>query len=365
VGSQYQAKIRDRKIFEVRKVSEGYVFLPLVPDLSVETSSGPLDLAPGQVRILDHTEICQTVIRWGIMNWIFSSFENVAIPTLTTKGTDAEWGVFKKSLGISAAAIAVLAGIALLWPKEKAVEVVPPQFTKISTENRATARPTQKSSATNTRRSVTQAFRAQALQSAANGLLKGGMTKLLQQSQFVMGSENSEAARALLKATSQGLVSTAPATGLMKSKSISVASIGGSGLGASGREQVGYGTGDHAAVTGQGKSFFTLDTGASNVEEGLTKDEVGEVIHRHISEIRYCYEAAMVRTADVEGKLTIGFTISGIGAVKTADIRSSTLTDPGLDDCVLRRLSNWKFPQTKGGIDVAVNYPFIFKSLGR
>ena len=50
--------------------------------------------------------------------------------------------------------------------------------------------------------------------------------------------------------------------------------------------------------------------------------------------------------------------------MKSEDVRNSTLTDPGLDDCVLRRLANWKFPETKGGIDVAVNYPFIFKSLG-
>ena len=103
----------------------------------------------------------------------------------------------------------------------------------------------------------------------------------------------------------------------------------------------------------------------SSVDEGLTKDEVGEVIHKHLSEVRYCYESAMIRSPDIEGKLMTDFTINGQGIVKSADVKSSTLPDPRLDDCIIRRLVTWKFPKPRGGVDVAVAYPFIFKSLGR
>ena len=133
---------------------------------------------------------------------------------------------------------------------------------------------------------VTQAFRAQALQSAVDGLLRGGMTKLLSDSQFVSGIGNSEAARRLLKADSQALVSTAPIVGMLTTRSVKVASVGREWHGYDGSGEVGYSSGDHTAVSGQGKSFLSLDTGGSSVEEGLTKDEVGEVIHRHLSEIR-------------------------------------------------------------------------------
>ncbi len=51
--------------------------------------------------------------------------------------------------------------------------------------------------------------------------------------------------------------------------------------------------------------------------------------------------------------------------VKVSEVKTSTLPDPRLDDCILRRLNTWKFPNPKGGIDVAVTYPFIFKTLGR
>jgi TonB family protein len=73
----------------------------------------------------------------------------------------------------------------------------------------------------------------------------------------------------------------------------------------------------------------------------------------------------MIRTPDLEGKLVVAFTIGRAGSVKTSAVSSSTLPDTRLNDCILSRLANWKFPQPKGGIDVAVTYPFLFKTLGK
>ncbi len=111
--------------------------------------------------------------------------------------------------------------------------------------------------------------------------------------------------------------------------------------------------------------WVNLDTLAANVQEGLSKDEVGEVIHKHMKEVRYCYETAMMRVPDLEGKLVVAFTIGRAGSVKTSAVSSSTLPDSRLNDCILGRLAGWKFPQPKGGIDVAVTYPFLFKTLGK
>ena len=73
----------------------------------------------------------------------------------------------------------------------------------------------------------------------------------------------------------------------------------------------------------------------------------------------------MIRSPDVEGKLVVQFTIGNLGSVRSTGVRSSSVPDRRLDDCVLDRLARWKFPQPKGGIEVAVTYPFIFKSLGK
>jgi outer membrane biosynthesis protein TonB len=56
--------------------------------------------------------------------------------------------------------------------------------------------------------------------------------------------------------------------------------------------------------------------------------------------------------------------IGSNGMVKTTAVKQSTLPDPKLDDCILRRLAKWPFPQPKGGVEVSVSYPFIFKNLG-
>ena len=85
------------------------------------------------------------------------------------------------------------------------------------------------------------------------------------------------------------------------------------------------GTGGQAVVSGQGKAFVSLRLEDAKVEEGLTKDEVGEVIHRHAAEIRYCYEAAMLRRPDLEGKLAIAFTINGQGTVLTSRFLQSSM----------------------------------------
>ncbi|MBI3535909.1 MAG: AgmX/PglI C-terminal domain-containing protein [Deltaproteobacteria bacterium] len=198
-----------------------------------------------------------------------------------------------------------------------------------------------------------------------SNLLKGGMTKLLAQSDLVMGRNHANASKNFFNSNLDSLKAFAPSTGDRNYKQVQVASLGGEGFGDGGGHGVGYLKGKYAQVSGHGKSFVTIDSGASDIEEGLTKDEVGEVIHKHLSEIRYCYESAMMKTPDLEGKLVIHFQIGGAGGVKTAAVKTSTLPDPRLDDCVLRRLVTWKFPTPKGGIDVAVSYPFIFKTLER
>ncbi|MGZ3697676.1 MAG: TonB family protein [Bdellovibrionota bacterium] len=187
------------------------------------------------------------------------------------------------------------------------------------------------------------------------------MTKLLAQSDFVAGRGASAEARTMFNTKSQGLQALAPQTGVTNEKNIAIASLGGEAKG----DQAGYGKGSHAGVQGQGSGQVSLDAQGAAVEEGLTKDEVGEVIHKHLGEIRYCYESAMIRSPDVEGKLMVNFSIGGTGVVRSSEVASSSLSDPRLDDCILRRLSTWKFPEPRGHVTVAVSYPFIFKSLGR
>jgi outer membrane biosynthesis protein TonB len=202
---------------------------------------------------------------------------------------------------------------------------------------------------------------AKSFRNAVSGMMKGGVSSV----RVGRGNDASSELAALSRGGS-ALSETAGAArgGSVGARQVQVASIGG-GQGLLGGKGVGYGRGSHALVNGQGKSFVSLDTSSSDVAEGLTKDQVGRVIHAHMSEIRYCYEAAMLRSPDVEGRLGVKFVINGAGVVKTTRVGESSLSDTKLDNCVIDRLARWKFPKPLGGVDVAVSYPFVFQTLGR
>lgn len=371
VGDLYAGHAHGERVFLIRKDSSGYRIEPLVDGLSL----GNKALTTGQATHVNSDRLSSEIIAFNSLLWRFNSAAVPAMPTTVGGTEDLESLWFRKSLRNTGLALGAFFLLTLFWPKPepKEMELIPPQFTKIvlskpQKSTAAAAAPAASAAPKDTARraqdaKVVQAFRAQALQSAVSGLLKGGMTSLLAQSDFVSGKKATDQARAMFDKKSGALTATAPANGLVKGREVAVSEMGGTG--AAGGKGVGYGKGENARVGGQGKSLVSLDTGGSEVEQGLTKDEVGEVIHRHMSEVRYCYESAMLRTPDIEGKLIMNFTIGGAGKVKTASIKQSTLPDPRLDDCILRRLMTWKFPQPKGGIDVAVSYPFIFKTLGR
>ncbi|MDR3607389.1 MAG: AgmX/PglI C-terminal domain-containing protein [Oligoflexia bacterium] len=334
------------------------------------------DLAGTELRLLPEGTATAQVWRFGLTgNPVFADFA----PKDKAFQEDLEW--FKKSLAAAAAGLVLFGVMAWLWPaSHKEQELVPAQFAQIlmpkqekkaapaaASESGSSAKVAQDAPKKVREAAVVQAFRAKALSNAVNGLLKGGMTKLLAQSDFVSGTSRSAEARRILDTKNSALQPTTELGSLTGAKNVQIASVGGGGNGEGGHG-IGYGKGEHASIKGQGKGFVPFvqaDASGSVVDEGLTRDEVGEVIHRHLSEIRYCYESAMLRSPDIEGKLMAAFVINGSGAVKTAEAKSSTLPDPRLDDCIIRRLVTWPFPKPRGGVEVSVTYPFIFKTLGR
>jgi TonB family protein len=388
-GDHYSPKLKNGKTpFSLRKSAAGYT---LKSDVQGITLSGSQDKTfnAGETIELSLENLSRSTLSYAAegsdssLIWRFGlvdapEFKDQAAEKSLIELEDAAW--FRKAVqGTSIAFVALLA-LSWIWPtpKEDPKVLIPEQYTKIvmaPQPKKAAASATSESgapaAAANAPKkvqdaAVVQAFRAKALSNAVNGLLKGGMTKLLAQSDFVSGASHTAEARKLFDTKSNALKTTAP-LGAMGNQNVEVAALGGNAKGIAGAN-VGYGKGDRASVKGQGQGFtpfVSADANGSIVDEGLTKDEVGEVIHRHLSEVRYCYESAMIRTPDIEGKLMTNFTINGQGVVKSAEVKSSTLPDPRLDDCIIRRLATWKFPKPRGGVDVSVTYPFIFKTLGR
>ncbi|MBC7693673.1 MAG: AgmX/PglI C-terminal domain-containing protein [Methylotenera sp.] len=219
---------------------------------------------------------------------------------------------------------------------------------------------------------------AMRMQSMVTGMLSGSVGSLVNKNSLVKEAGSSGAAKMDVGTTVNGM--NAVGVGALHAASnTGVGTLGGDSGGAegngagggSGKGSVGYGKGTQAGFGGAGVAGVggagqgvSLDVANATVEEGLTKDEVGEVIHKHMSEVRYCYEASMLRAPRVEGKISIAFKISGKGLVKTAGVQSSNIPDGKLQDCITKRLMTWKFPLPRGGVNVDVTYPFILKTLG-
>ncbi|MAV90022.1 MAG: hypothetical protein CL676_01285 [Bdellovibrionaceae bacterium] len=100
----------------------------------------------------------------------------------------------------------------------------------------------------------------------------------------------------------------------------------------------------------------------TEVDGGLDRDVIARVIKSQLGQIRYCYERQLSANPELYGKVLVKFTIGGTGQVVAQMVGNTSLNNAMVEGCILRRIAGWKFPQPKGGTNVLVSYPFLFKS---
>lgn len=124
----------------------------------------------------------------------------------------------------------------------------------------------------------------------------------------------------------------------------------------------GTGTGTQLAAGNVGQSGVNLLEQESEVSGGLDKEIIAALIRKNIGHILYCYERSLSANPNLFGKVSVRFTIGGSGKVESQKIGETTLRDKRVESCMLEKISNWKFPEPKGGVQVVVTYPFLFKT---
>ena len=92
----------------------------------------------------------------------------------------------------------------------------------------------------------------------------------------------------------------------------------------------------------------------------LDRSQVDEVVKRHLSAIRYCYQRELQREPNLSGKVVVKFVISGDGSVSSSTLQSSSLGHAGAEQCVVDRFLRMSFPEPRGSGMVVVKYPFLF-----
>ena len=237
-------------------------------------------------------------------------------------------------------------------------ELIPQKYAKLiltkPTTNNATSGVAAKSQAQT--KAIARAFQSKTIQKSMKSILQGGLSRY-----SIMATGRS------IQSLSEKILSQTNAAGSgLEKKANGLLGAMNNGNFQVGSEN-GYGAGNGTNVKGQGVGHLEigLNLKDATVDEGLTKEEVARVIHSHMNEIRYCYESAILNDPSLNGKVLVDFKIGAQGGVATAQAAENTMDNAQVGGCLVGKLKNWKFPQPRGGVLVAVSYPFIFKSLTR
>jgi hypothetical protein len=160
-------------------------------------------------------------------------------------------------------------------------------------------------------------------------------------------------------------------------------------LGPMGTGSGGGGTGEHALGVGPdltmlgagvgrgwrpGVAVGTLGTrhagppgvwvGEPRLAGSLDREIVRRIIRRHINEVKFCYEQALVTQPKLGGRILVRFMIAANGQVLSSVVESSTLANARVESCTAQAVRRWEFPRPVGGGLVNVSYPFVLTPAG-
>lgn len=134
--------------------------------------------------------------------------------------------------------------------------------------------------------------------------------------------------------------------------------------GSAGFIEIGRGSGsglglDANAGSGAGSRVPRIRQAKPTVTTGLDRDVIRRIVRAHINEVRHCYNQGLVKDPDLEGRVTVEFTIAASGTVAKVKLGQTTVSDGGVGLCITKAVARWKFPKPRGGGKVKVTYPFV------
>jgi hypothetical protein len=162
--------------------------------------------------------------------------------------------------------------------------------------------------------------------------------------------------------------------------------VGGGGLGLTGIGEGGGGRGEgiglgfigpygHGAGLGRGDGFGNSAgrlsrghatrgpqwrIGETEVTKGrLPPEVIQRVVRQNFGRFRHCYDQALTRNPNLQGRVAARFVIDRTGAVSNVTNGGSDLPDSNVVSCVLGAFYGLSFPAPDGGI-VTVVYPIAF-----
>ena len=76
--------------------------------------------------------------------------------------------------------------------------------------------------------------------------------------------------------------------------------------------------------------------------------------------MRQCFERARAVTPDLAGEVVVWFAIASDGTVPSARVKSTTIADSSVGECVATEFKSLQFPPPVGGGTTIDGYPIRF-----
>lgn len=105
-----------------------------------------------------------------------------------------------------------------------------------------------------------------------------------------------------------------------------------------------------------------VSVGNATTTGGLRPEQVRRVVRRNIGQVRHCYEQALQGQPDLDGRVSVQFSIAPTGAVQSSQLTGSSVSNNRMEGCVVQAVRRWPFPQSNGM--TIVTYPFMFRAPG-
>lgn len=167
-------------------------------------------------------------------------------------------------------------------------------------------------------------------------------------------------------ASTKGMIGALPAAGgKLVAAGNGPIKTGGSGIGsgtAYGTQGLGGGGAGTRGVAGAVVGAPKL--AQSGKVEGLTRQQVMDVVQKHLGEIQHCYEKSLLADPKIAGRMEFEWDIQASGRVSQVRIKRSTVNGgDALGGCVKGVFSKMKFPTAKNGQSTTPNIGFPFGRL--
>lgn len=294
------------------------------------------------------------------------------------KGKDAENPVFQRALLVCGAIAFLFLGIASYVPLKKEVieEATIPKtsYFRLSMESapaREKAEEAAGSASQAKEQAQPQASKAASISSSLSKLLTKKSSLTADNIEQAISNNGTQTVR-MNNVKNANIKSEQIAAGAVGGGSVNVNAISAGLSGGSGGKAGslnGFANGKGASIGGGTSGFggkgFDMSLGGDEAEAigGLDKALIAAVVQANIGQIKHCYERQLIVDPNIFGKVVAQWTIDKDGLVNSNAIKKSTMNNKPVENCILAKIKGWNFPKPKGGGQVIVSYPFLFKSL--